>query len=418
MAFRDDYAQGRPAGDVDGKAAPPSGKTEAAPPAGQAVPQAPPSARRKRPLRRLVLVALLLGGGGYGAYAGHEWWTTGRFFVSTDDAYVQADISTLAAKVSGYLEAVPVVNGQAVKAGDVIARIEDGDYRLALKAAEDKLATQGSTIARIARQAEAARAQVLQGQAQIDAAKADQVRAAADYQRQMQLAQSEFAAKSRLEQSRADRDRSDATVKGAEANLIARREETAAIRSQANTAKLLAESPTERPAWAAQKALRVSPCTSTASGWKASSTPSMPPSTLDVMPDNVCPGCIRFRSNSGTMPKSCKTWSSICRCCALTHTADVKPASACNAFTSGAILMASGRVPNTVKIFPVILLSPCHLHRLAIPKRDDERVASYAGIDLTIERRPCHASCLDLPWRCDAIARAPKPILLVTRIPR
>ncbi len=104
-----------------------------------------------------------------------------------------------------------MVNGQAVKAGDVIARIEDGDYRLALKAAEDKLATQGSVIARIARQAEAARAQVLQGQAQIDAAKADQVRAAADYQRQQQLAQSEFAAKSRLEQSRADRDRSDAT---------------------------------------------------------------------------------------------------------------------------------------------------------------------------------------------------------------
>ncbi len=115
------------------------------------------------PLRRLILLALLLGGGTYGAYAGHQWWTTGRFFVTTDDAYVQADISTLAAKVSGYLEAVPVVNGQAVKAGDVIARIEDGDYRLALKAAEDKLATQGSVIARIARQAEAARAQVLQG---------------------------------------------------------------------------------------------------------------------------------------------------------------------------------------------------------------------------------------------------------------
>ncbi|KMO42597.1 hemolysin D [Methylobacterium variabile] len=240
MAFRDDYAQGRPAGDVDGKAAPPSGKTEAAPPAGQAVPQAPPSARRKRPLRRLVLVALLLGGGGYGAYAGHEWWTTGRFFVSTDDAYVQADISTLAAKVSGYLEAVPVVNGQAVKAGDVIARIEDGDYRLALKAAEDKLATQGSTIARIARQAEAARAQVLQGQAQIDAAKADQVRAAADYQRQMQLAQSEFAAKSRLEQSRADRDRSDATVKGAEANLIALQANVAVLEAQTKEAENLA----------------------------------------------------------------------------------------------------------------------------------------------------------------------------------
>ncbi|MBE7204572.1 MAG: HlyD family secretion protein, partial [Parafilimonas terrae] len=66
---------------------------------------------RKRPLRRVILLAVLaaaLGGGGYAAW---QWWTVGRFFVSTDDAYVQADISVLAAKVSGYLESVPVVNG-------------------------------------------------------------------------------------------------------------------------------------------------------------------------------------------------------------------------------------------------------------------------------------------------------------------
>ncbi|MET7247329.1 HlyD family secretion protein [Methylobacterium sp. EM32] len=240
MAFRDDYAQGRPAGEAAPTVALPKTASPAASVPAAPAPAAAPPEKRKRPLRRLILGALVLGGGAYGAYAGHEWWTTGRFFVSTDDAYVQADISTLAAKVSGYIEAVPVVNGQAVKAGDVIARIEDGDYRLALKAAEDKLATQGSTIARIARQAEAARAQVLQGRAQIDAAKADQVRAAADYQRQQLLAQSEFAAKARLEQSRADRDRSDATVKGAEANLIALQANVAVLEAQTKEAENLA----------------------------------------------------------------------------------------------------------------------------------------------------------------------------------
>ena len=67
--------------------------------------------------------------------------------VSTDDAYVQADITILAAKMKGYVATVEVVNNQAVKAGDVIARIDDGDYRLALASAQGKLATQESTIA-------------------------------------------------------------------------------------------------------------------------------------------------------------------------------------------------------------------------------------------------------------------------------
>ncbi|MFE1602364.1 HlyD family secretion protein [Methylobacterium sp. ID0610] len=220
MAFRDDYAQGR--------AVAPGEAAEAAKPA------------KPRRLRRIVLPLVLLAALGAGGSFGYDWYTTGRFIIGTDDAYVQADIATLAAKVSGYLAAVPVVNGQAVRAGEVIARIDDGDYRLALRAAEDKLATQTSTMARIARQVEAARAQVAQAEAQIAAARADQVRAAADHQRQMQLAQVEFAARARLEQARADRDRSDANVKAAEAGLLAARANVAVLEAQGKEAESLA----------------------------------------------------------------------------------------------------------------------------------------------------------------------------------
>src|SRR4051812_43697601 len=68
--------------------------------AGSVAPSAAPA--RKRPLRRLVLLALLAAALAGGAYQGWQWWTVGRFFVATDDAYVQADISVLAAKVPGY----------------------------------------------------------------------------------------------------------------------------------------------------------------------------------------------------------------------------------------------------------------------------------------------------------------------------
>jgi membrane fusion protein, multidrug efflux system len=175
----------------------------------------------RRALKKPVLLTLLAGALAFGAYEGHGWWTSGRFQVSTDDAYVQADITTLSAKVSGYVESVAVTNNQSVRAGDLIARIDPGDYRLGLQAAEDKLATQQSTILRIGRQEEATRASVAQAAAQVDAARADAARAAADYSRQLELARSDFASKARFDQAKADRDRSEAAVKSAQAALAA-----------------------------------------------------------------------------------------------------------------------------------------------------------------------------------------------------
>jgi membrane fusion protein, multidrug efflux system len=210
-----------------------------APVAGPAPAPAAPAPARKRPLKRVVLLGLLAAALGGGAYEGWQWWTVGRFFVSTDDAYVQADISVLAAKVSGYLDAVPVVNGLSVKKGDVIAKLDDGDYRLALQAAQDKLATQESTIARIARQAEAAQAQVAQAAAQLDATRADAVRAQADFTRSMQM-QSDYVAKSRIDQTRADRDRTEASVKAMEAGLVAARANVDVLQAQKREAESLA----------------------------------------------------------------------------------------------------------------------------------------------------------------------------------
>ncbi|UMY18687.1 HlyD family secretion protein [Methylobacterium organophilum] len=212
-------------------------------PAPDAAPEtalAPPlPAPAKRSRRKLVLTALLAAALAGGGYEGWQWWTVGRFFVATDDAYVQADISVLAAKISGYLQAVPVVNGQSVKQGDVIARLDDGDYRLALQAAQDKLATQESTIARIGRQAEAAQAQVGQSAAQVEAARADAVRAAADYVRATQI-QADYVAKSRIDQAKADRDRTEAAVKGAEAALVAAKANVDVLQAQKREAENLA----------------------------------------------------------------------------------------------------------------------------------------------------------------------------------
>ena len=182
-----------------------------------------PAPARRRPVKRLLLAALLLAAAAYGGHLSYDWWTDGRFLVGTDDAYVQGDITLLAANAEGYVRSVEVTNNQQVRAGDVIARIDDGDYRLALQAAQNRLATQESGIARIGRQIEAAQSGVAKAEASLDAARADATHAAAEFERQSRLVRTDFTSQSRMDQATWDRARAQAAIRSAEAAVAAER---------------------------------------------------------------------------------------------------------------------------------------------------------------------------------------------------
>ena len=199
-----------------------------------------PALPPRRPVKRLLLAAVLLGALGYAGHRAHDWWTDGRFLLGTDDAYVRGDITLLAANAEGYVAAVEVTDNQTVHAGDVIARIDDGDYRLALQAARDRLATQESAIDRIGRQVEAAKSGVARAEASLDAAKADATHAAAEFERQTRLSRTDYTSKARLDEATWDRARTQAAIRSAEAALAAERANVEVLHAQQAEAERVA----------------------------------------------------------------------------------------------------------------------------------------------------------------------------------
>jgi len=157
-------------------------------------------------------VALLaLAAAGYGVH----WFLVGRFHVSTDDAYVRANNSTLGARVAGHIAAIHPRDNAVVHAGDVVFKIDDGDYRIAVDAARTRIATQQATIERLGRQVIAQESAFAQAQAQLASAEAGFKRAGLDYDRQQQLTEKGYASRATFEQSEAGRDQGMAGVKAA-----------------------------------------------------------------------------------------------------------------------------------------------------------------------------------------------------------
>ena len=204
---------------------------------GEILPPAAGIAVPKRRKKRVVLPLLLLAGLGGGGYEGYRYFVEGRFLVTTDDAYVKADMSTIAAKVGGYVSLVPVVDNSVVAKGQVLARIDDGDYVNAVEAARARIATQEATVARIGRQVAAGAAAVDQAKAMLTSAKADATRLSAEYGRADSLMQSSYGTQQRLDAARADRDRANATVANAQAAVTSAEAAIDVTRAQGEEAR-------------------------------------------------------------------------------------------------------------------------------------------------------------------------------------
>ena len=139
-------------------------------PAGDAVKDLLPGSHAPTVIRKFNFRKALMAGAAVAVLAGAAWygwdyWTVGQYLVSTDDAYVKADNTTVAPKISGYLHEVLVGDNERVKARQVLARIDQRDFRVALDQAKADVAAAHAAIA-------SKQAQLGVQQAVIDAARA------------------------------------------------------------------------------------------------------------------------------------------------------------------------------------------------------------------------------------------------------
>ncbi len=158
------------------------------------------------------------------AYAGWSWSATGAA-ESTDDATVVADHTIVAPQVSGFIDAVLVEDNQAVKQGQLLARIDDRDHQAALAAASAELAVAAARLSDAAATLERQQAVIEQAVAVTRADLADIRYAESEAQRHRRLASEGAGTQQAYEQARSRLDMAQARQAEHTATLQAARKQ-------------------------------------------------------------------------------------------------------------------------------------------------------------------------------------------------
>ncbi|MFK8328675.1 HlyD family secretion protein [Pseudomonas sp. BJa5] len=170
---------------------------------------------------------------------------------STDNAYVRGDVTSLAAKVAGYVTAVEIEDNQSVRAGDVLFRIDDEDYRAHLAQAQANIKAAEARLSNVDAETRLQHALIRQAEAQRRSAGAEMNLAAKTHDRSQKLIVSHAVSQALVDETGAARSKAAATVSAASATveaqqqriavLLAQREAAVAAVAQAQAARDLAQ---------------------------------------------------------------------------------------------------------------------------------------------------------------------------------
>lgn len=177
----------------------------------------------------VVLIAALVGGLLY--------WLDVRHYESTDDAFVAARSFSVASKVGGYVTDIPVTDNQHVNAGDLLARIDERDYRIAIDQADAQVAVAKANIANVEAQLDSQQEQIKQARAQLDQAQAQLKFAQEEFDRAENLVEKGAGTVQRQQQTRSDLQAQQANTERAKTAVAAAEVGIKTLQAQLEAAK-------------------------------------------------------------------------------------------------------------------------------------------------------------------------------------
>ena len=151
---------------------------------------------------------------------GLAYWLNVRHYESTDDAFIAARSFSVAPKVGGYVTDVPVTDNQHVNAGDLLARIDDRDYKVAIDQEQAQVSVAQANIGNIQAQIGSQHEQVNQAKAQLDQAQAQLRFSQQEESRARDLVEKGAGTVQREQQTRSDLQAQEANAARAKAAMI------------------------------------------------------------------------------------------------------------------------------------------------------------------------------------------------------
>jgi membrane fusion protein (multidrug efflux system) len=171
------------------------------------------------------------------AVAGYIFWDYASHFESTDDAFVEARQFAIAPKVPGYITEVAVTDNQRAVTGNLIARIDPRDYRIALEQAQAQVAVATANIENVDAQIEIQQAQISASKAQVEQAQAALTFAEQQAARYKDLAAREAGTVQMAEQTASRLRQDQASLRSAQAALVVAQRQLHSLKAQHSAAE-------------------------------------------------------------------------------------------------------------------------------------------------------------------------------------
>lgn len=183
-----------------------------------------------------LIFLLLMGGWWYWNYQ-----TSGKYFQSTNNAYIASDTVIIAPKISGYVDRVLVQENQGVQEGDVLLELDGRDYRAQEAQVQAQIQASLANAQTVQAQIGEQEAAISQAEAQLAAVRADAALTSDQLQRYEPLAASGAEPRERLDQLRAQASKAEAQLDASQAALLAAKRRVRTLEEQVGLARSQAD---------------------------------------------------------------------------------------------------------------------------------------------------------------------------------